>query len=377
MYSKLPLVEQEGSQHDSIVAGSYEQLHYGENTNSLSPTKDDASPSKRPDERDNKTTASSRDRLSFSLVYMLVTLVAGVFIAVGHHLFYSRLDGQPVDTQISQTWVNRIGTGLAFVVKLFFVAAVGIAYTQYQWRTISRKPWKIKQIDSLTGVLNNAWYFYDVSLWTRVPVLTVMAVVSCLIYCQVNTIESQVARYRFNSSQYAWVLKPGDAIGGPGEVIGGWKFVNDFWKASHETSRLATASQLTGQVLQIPTSYNNASYQVRLEAPALKCRLASDSLTDIVNDTLSQLIPVQFMSWVPSDDHNITTGDSTTILNNYNLYGSIDQVSTDHARLYVLSSSSVSSWRLFECGLHNATYEVAFEFKDSKQHTTILSINYP
>jgi len=159
-------------------------------------------------------------------------------------------------------------------------------------------------------------------------------------------------------------------------VIGGWKFVNDFWKASHETSRLATASQLTGQVLQIPTSYNNASYQVRFEAPALKCRLASDSLTDIVNETLSQLIPVQFMSWVPSDDHNITTGDSTTILNNYNLYGSIDQISTDHARIYVLSSSSVSSWRLFECGLHNATYEVAFEFKDSKQHTTILSINY-
>lgn len=178
MYSKLPLVEQKDSGHDSSVAGSDEQLHHGEDTNSLSPMKDDASHSKRPDQHDNRTTASFRDRFSFSLLYMLATLIAGVSIAVGHHLFYSRLNGQPVDTQLSQTWVNRIGTALAFVVKLFFVAAVGIAYTQYQWRTISRKPWKIRQIDSLTGVVNNAWFFYDISLWTRVPVLTVIAAVS-------------------------------------------------------------------------------------------------------------------------------------------------------------------------------------------------------
>jgi len=140
--------------------------------------KDESSHNNRQNQHDNKPSTSFGDHFPSSFVYMLATLIAGLLLAVGHHLFYSSLNGQPVDTQIPQTWVNRIGAALAFLVKLFLVAAVGIAYTQYQWRTISRKPWQIKQIDSLTGVLNNAWFFYDVLLWIRVPTLAIIATIS-------------------------------------------------------------------------------------------------------------------------------------------------------------------------------------------------------
>jgi len=192
---------------------------------------------------------------------------------------------------------------------------------------------------------------------------------------------SHVARFHFNSSNYARVLGAGDegnALGTSSSPIIGWKpiFSNPFWKATPEASRLAIASALSGQILPIQIPYNNASYKVQFDAPALRCSLADYNLTNTVNGTLSQLIPVHFMSWVPSDDHNITSGDSTTILENYNPYGSIDQDSTDYARLYVLSSSAVSSWKLFECGLHNATYEAMFDFENSNQRTTISSVKY-
>lgn len=83
----------------------------------------------------------------------------------------------PDKASLNQTWVIRIGTGLAFIAKTLLTVTFSIAFVQQQWFTLFRKPFKIRQIDSLTSVLSNALCFADSCIWLRFPLLTVLAVV--------------------------------------------------------------------------------------------------------------------------------------------------------------------------------------------------------
>jgi hypothetical protein len=49
---------------------------------------------------------------------MLVSLISDIAMAGGHHIFYQSLDGTIVKDSTQQTWNIRIGTGMAFCVKL-------------------------------------------------------------------------------------------------------------------------------------------------------------------------------------------------------------------------------------------------------------------
>ena len=63
-----------------------------------------------------------------SMVWMLLSALAGVGFALGHHFFYASLDGVQVDrASVNQIWAVRIGTGLAFATKTLLVVAASIA----------------------------------------------------------------------------------------------------------------------------------------------------------------------------------------------------------------------------------------------------------
>ena len=110
------------------------------------------------------------------LLWMLLSLLAGVALTVGHHFFYARFDGLQVDNvSMSQTWIIRIGTGFAFVVKTLLVVATSIAFVQQQWLALSHRSFKIRQIDTLTSVLSNALLFCESRIWLRFPLLTLLA----------------------------------------------------------------------------------------------------------------------------------------------------------------------------------------------------------
>lgn len=75
-------------------------------------------------------------------VIMFMTLISGLFIAVGQHLFYANLHGQEVPNQrwkasgievTSQQLNIALGTALAFIVKMCLVSAVSTSYTQAVW----------------------------------------------------------------------------------------------------------------------------------------------------------------------------------------------------------------------------------------------------
>ncbi|KUI54484.1 hypothetical protein VP1G_01868 [Cytospora mali] len=77
---------------------------------------------------------------------MYTCFMAGVLCAVGHHLYYTSLDGKPAD---KQTEMLRYGTFLAYAAKASFSAAVVSAFKQRVWVTVRSRFMSISALDSM------------------------------------------------------------------------------------------------------------------------------------------------------------------------------------------------------------------------------------
>jgi hypothetical protein len=112
-------------------------------------------------------------------MWMLSSLLSGIALSIGHHFFYAIFDGRRVDeVSISQTWIIRFGTGIAFIAKTLLVVAASIAFVQQQWSALARHQFKVRQIDTITSVLGNAFCFLESRLWLRFPILSIMAIIA-------------------------------------------------------------------------------------------------------------------------------------------------------------------------------------------------------
>lgn len=92
---------------------------------------------------------------------MYICFIFGLLCAVGHHIFYSSLDGEPAE---SQTEMLRYGTFLAYAAKAGFSAAAISAFKQRIWVTVRSRFMSISALDSmfaaaedLTALIN--WEF--------------------------------------------------------------------------------------------------------------------------------------------------------------------------------------------------------------------------
>lgn len=112
-----------------------------------------------------------------TLRLMLCSLIMGILIAVGHHLFYHHLDQHIVASSNQQQWFVRVGTGLAFLFKVCLTAAATIAYTQILWRTLKSRSITINGLDALFGVVHDAWCFTSGELWRRGIELALLALI--------------------------------------------------------------------------------------------------------------------------------------------------------------------------------------------------------
>jgi len=91
---------------------------------------------------------------------ILLALLTGLGFALAHHFMGVSLDNKPVaEVGISQAWISRFSTALAFLVKLALATSVGAAYTQHQWQRLREQDFRTSDIDALTSVLVNAFSF--------------------------------------------------------------------------------------------------------------------------------------------------------------------------------------------------------------------------
>ncbi|KAL6249931.1 hypothetical protein RBB50_002232 [Rhinocladiella similis] len=112
------------------------------------------------------------------LLTMIGSLLAGFVLAIVQCIFYWYLSSKTVGSTIPQAWASRIGTALAFLVKLLFATAASTAYIQRQWLALSKTSFKIRRTDSLTGILGNVLLFRDFKLWWTHPLLSCLALVT-------------------------------------------------------------------------------------------------------------------------------------------------------------------------------------------------------
>jgi hypothetical protein len=90
-------------------------------------------------------------------VIMASLFVAGVMGAVGHHIFYTHLDGQPATEQLMMV---RYGTALAFFTKSMLVSCVIVCYRQRIWHTLRNKAMTINGIDGLFSATEDPTMFF-------------------------------------------------------------------------------------------------------------------------------------------------------------------------------------------------------------------------
>ncbi|CAE7200234.1 hypothetical protein PTTW11_08612 [Pyrenophora teres f. teres] len=110
---------------------------------------------------------------------VIFLFLAGFAAAVGHHLFYNHLNGQPA---IDQLKMVRYGTALAFFVKSTFVGAVVMCNRQRIWYTFRRKAMTIKGIDGLFSATEDpSQFFLNWEMVRNGKLATFMAVCSWLI----------------------------------------------------------------------------------------------------------------------------------------------------------------------------------------------------
>jgi hypothetical protein len=97
----------------------------------------------------------------------------GVAAAVGHHMFYSSLNGKEATEQLKMI---RAGTAFAFFVKSTLVGCSIVCNRQRIWRTFRRKALTIDGIDGLFSAPEDpTQFFINGEMWRNGKIATVMA----------------------------------------------------------------------------------------------------------------------------------------------------------------------------------------------------------
>lgn len=107
----------------------------------------------------------SRPKLHWAVPSTMVgSFLMAAVLAAGHHIFYRHYDCARLDLSLDQQWTNTIGTAFAFLVKVFAAIAASTAYVQRQWLVLRARPFKISDVDSLSGVLRDPTVFAEFKL---------------------------------------------------------------------------------------------------------------------------------------------------------------------------------------------------------------------
>ncbi|KAK4139164.1 uncharacterized protein C8A04DRAFT_40938 [Dichotomopilus funicola] len=101
----------------------------------------------------------------------------GFACAVGHHAFYSSLDGKPADDQIK---MMRFGGLLSYAAKAGLLAAVIFAYQQQVWVTAIHNTMRLRAVDSLFAASNEPHALLNWEFVRKARVATALAVAAWL-----------------------------------------------------------------------------------------------------------------------------------------------------------------------------------------------------
>ncbi|CVL03247.1 uncharacterized protein FPRN_00055 [Fusarium proliferatum] len=330
-------------------------------------------------------------------ILMTGSLFLGLILAIGHHLYYHYLDGRIIKSQNQQEWFLRVGTGIAFLARALLSAAVGFAYTQILWRTLKSKSVTIEGVNSLFGVLHNAWDFTAWELWTAAPALVVVAIIAWALPL-IAVITPATLTVQVSDRPNVTVVDAPIPLLDYDNMLNFAQFTGvggvGYYAPSSYVSRVLLSVASLGSILTIPAPFPNSSYSIDFYGPSISCNNPRNAtFAKLLGDTVKNETccgnSVGYVGFVPSSNTINRTVEGYALAGlrgamNYSLIStvaSIDQTAnaTSSAKLYVVvpdkpaSSSYIMANKSIECALYNSSYAVNFTFDNGRQNITYKS----
>ncbi|KAL9032237.1 MAG: hypothetical protein Q9180_006614 [Flavoplaca navasiana] len=271
----------------------------------------------------------------FAPSLMVASLLVGILLAVGHHLFYASLDRQRAVTtlenygflgmQVSIQQINTaVGTAFAFLVKACLMLSVSIAYFQISMWSVgnyAKRGTQLVHLDAMTSALHDLVSLLSFKTWWRRPWLWILAVVVWYgFFAEVNIsisitnsfsrlmpvasiitpatlsvgvdfpppIYMHVPNVDFSSLNLAAPMIPE----GGSEIFQGNSIYYMYAGPSLTVQRITDAVAAQGLILPVPAPSVNSSWDLDFDGPSLHCNPVNLNfrqavLDNILNYTLS------------------------------------------------------------------------------------------
>lgn len=106
---------------------------------------------------------------------MAVYGLGGIGVAIGHHFYFASLHGTLAGSPSRQQWSTAIGTGVSFLVVTLLRAASCIAYSQYVWNIVRRRPYKLSTLDKMFALTTDPIGFFGWEMFKYAKVALILA----------------------------------------------------------------------------------------------------------------------------------------------------------------------------------------------------------
>ncbi|PVI04636.1 hypothetical protein DM02DRAFT_690836 [Periconia macrospinosa] len=313
---------------------------------------------------------------------MLLSMLVGVGFGLGHHKYYESFDNQPVRSNDQQQWAVRVGTGLAFLTKTAFTAAVGITFSQYLWVIARRKALTLRSLDAAFTLTSNPASFVDFGVLSRAKLLVILALASWLLpLIALVTPATLTVESRLNGNT---TIKPVpypnfDLTNGhvgtdvSANVWSDYQGVGWPVNASPGLRRLLTAVGSGASVIPVGAPYPNSSYSIQFYGPCLNCQSLDKALKSHDFDNFKQLTADN-----PSNNSDLSElwdqfGD---IKKDSDIYYKATAPWNRNLILVATGPTNTADKTggvSLTCQLRNASYNVDFVFEQGVPSTTISS----
>ncbi|KAI0546996.1 hypothetical protein F4679DRAFT_377242 [Xylaria curta] len=239
---------------------------------------------------------------------MMGAWLGGILVALGHHIYYSRLHGSAVDVDehilglylTSQQFTNAAGTALAFVTRALLILATSTAFAQIFWRA-ARNPTRLNtlgDLDTMFSGLSNLMAFRNVSAWWKNPLLLLVALTSWLlpivfiippgtlsviVVLDSHSVQQNVPNVDFISFNQVANIPFGANVRGNGHAYRSYTYNGP----SVGVEKVATAVAAQGDILPIKPPAENSSWALDFHGPSLTCRPMDDSVRTQVESNIA------------------------------------------------------------------------------------------
>ncbi|KAM3151156.1 hypothetical protein ABEW05_008487 [Botrytis cinerea] len=199
---------------------------------------------------------------------MCLVPLSGLILAIGHHVYYSSLNGTPADDSARQNWSIRFGAVFASLVVVCFKAITVSALGQYFWTVIRAKGLKISDLDKLYALTSSPIGIFSFSVFKNT---TLAAAIGIIFWC--------MDMVSFASTATLSVIATNITIEIPIQVLDSSQFdwKNSVYMDYPNQIAIKSASLADFVPLNIPITRQEWTYDMQLLGPTFKCRAASSS----------------------------------------------------------------------------------------------------